>query len=216
MCPSSMNSSPNAHLKIRSRKDYLIYNEADRVALGRKRTLARFLFDDIWKFQKRLRYLEYLQNSERPLFLRRVRVLIAKYRHRRLGVKLGFTIPPNVFGPGLAIAHVGTIIVSDGAIVGSNCRLHCCVNIGTKGGESATAPTIGNNCYIAPGAKLYGDIVIGDNIAIGANAVVNRDFPAGDMTIGGVPARVLSDKGSKGLVTEGLRRSKASGLENDA
>ena len=45
MCPSSMNSSPNAHLKIRSRKDYLMYTEADRVALGRKRTVARFLFD---------------------------------------------------------------------------------------------------------------------------------------------------------------------------
>ena len=58
--------------------------------------------------------------------------------------------------------------------------------------------------------------MIGDNTAIGANAVVNRDFPAGDMTIGGVPARVLSDKGSKGLVTEGVRQSTASGLENDA
>jgi serine O-acetyltransferase len=50
--------------------------------------------------------------------------------------------------------------------------------------------------YIAPGAKIYGAIEIADNIAIGANAVVNKSFLEPNITIAGVPARKISDKGS--------------------
>ncbi|MNL68290.1 putative lipopolysaccharide biosynthesis O-acetyl transferase WbbJ [compost metagenome] len=61
-------------------------------------------------------------------------------------------------------------------------------------------PVIGDNCYIGPGAKLFGAIRLGDNIAIGANAVVNRGFPDGNCTLGGIPAKVISDKSSEGLL----------------
>jgi serine O-acetyltransferase len=119
---------------------------------------------------------------------------------------LGFSIPINVFGPGLSIAHRGTIVVNHGARVGANCRLHVCVNIGTEAGKSNGAPEIGDNCYIGPGAKLFGPIRLGDNLAIGANAVVNASFPEGNMTIGGVPAKKISDKGSDGLLIVGYKR----------
>ncbi len=59
---------------------------------------------------------------------------------------------------------------------------------------------IGNNVYIGPGARIFGDIEIADGIAIGANAVVNRSFLEPGITIAGVPARKISDKGSKGLL----------------
>jgi serine O-acetyltransferase len=68
------------------------------------------------------------------------------------------------------------------------------VNIGTEAGSDDVAPTIGDNCYIAPGAKLFGAIVLGDNVVVGANAVVNRSYPEGNCTLGGVPARVISKK----------------------
>ncbi|WP_290439328.1 hypothetical protein [Idiomarina sp. MD25a] len=62
---------------------------------------------------------------------------------------------------------------------------------------------MGNNCYIGPGAKVYGDIQLGDNVAIGANAVVSKNFSEGSYTLGGVPARIISNKGSSSLLIHG-------------
>lgn len=110
-----------------------------------------------------------------------------------MSLKLGFSISPNVFGPGLSIAHAGTIIINGGAKIGENCRLHACVNIGTAAGHSDKAPIIGNNCYIRSGVKMYGNIVLGDGIAIGANAVVNKSFNENNIAIAGVPAIKIAD-----------------------
>lgn len=94
--------------------------------------------------------------------------------------------------------HRGTIVVNDKAQIGANCRLHVCVNIGEHRG---CAPRIGDNVYIGPGAKIFGDIEIADNIQIGANAVVNKSFTTPGISIGGVPAkRLRSNSGSKPLV----------------
>jgi serine O-acetyltransferase len=62
------------------------------------------------------------------------------------------------------------------------------------------APTLGRNVYIAPGAKIYGPVIIADGCAIGANAVVNRSFETPNVSIAGVPARVISTKGSAGMI----------------
>jgi serine O-acetyltransferase len=79
------------------------------------------------------------------------------------------------------------------------------VNIGTEAGKSASAPIIGENCYIGPGAKIFGEIVIGPNTVIGANAVVNQSFSEGNQTLGGIPARVISQNSSEGLLTKGFQ-----------
>lgn len=184
---------------IQSKDEYQRYLEADRIALNRTKTLKSMLFDDVWKFQRLLRKLEYATNCSHNGLWRSW----LKFRYERLSRALGFSIPVNVFGPGLSIAHRGTIVVNDGAKVGANCRIHVCVNIGTQAGKNRDAPIIGDNCYIAPGAKIFGPIVLGDNLAIGANAVVNKSFPEGHMTIGGIPARKISDKTSEGLVIVG-------------
>ena len=63
-------------------------------------------------------------------------------------------------------------------------------NIGAYEGG---APVIGDNVYIGPGAKIFGDITIGNNVSIGANAVVNRSFPD-NVIIAGVPAKVIKNK----------------------
>lgn len=57
-------------------------------------------------------------------------------------------------------------------------------------------PVIGNNVIILAGAKLFGRIVIGDDVMIGANAVVNKSFPEGHCRIAGVPAKVISNEGN--------------------
>jgi serine O-acetyltransferase len=146
-----------------------------------------------------MRKLEYFTNCKKNSFLRS----FVAYQYWKQGAKLGISIPINVFGPGLSIAHRGTIVVNGGAKVGANCRLHVCVSIGTEAGKSSDAPTIGDNCYIAPGVKMFGKIKLGPNMAIGANAVVTKSFPEGNATIGGIPAKVISDKTSEGLMFKG-------------
>ena len=72
--------------------------------------------------------------------------------------------------------------------------------IGEAGrGDYRGVPQIGCRVYFGPGAKVFGRIRIGDNVAIGANAVVCEDVPD-NAVLGGVPARVLSLKGSGDFV----------------
>ncbi len=147
----------------------------------------------------RMRKLEYAINcGKNP-----IRTFCRKILFRKSSVKLGFSISPNTFGPGLSIAHRGTIVVNGGARIGANCRIHVDVNIGTEAGKSDAAPIIGDNCYLGPGAKIFGPIEIGSGTVIGANAVVNKSFPEGDQTLGGIPAKVISQKNSESLLIKG-------------
>jgi len=179
---------------IESRADLQAYLEADRVALGCERSLKALVLDDVWRYQRSLRRLEYRLNAGgNPVAL-----LAAKLRHRRHGRRLGFSIPPNVFGPGLSIAHPGTIVVHSEARIGAGCRLHVDVVIGASRGD-AGVPAIGDHCYIGPGAKVFGAIEIGDGTVIGANAVVNRSFPEGNVTLAGVPASPVGSRASEAI-----------------
>lgn len=174
---------------ITSYKTYRQYVKADIAAHGLQRvSLYNWLRIDQLRFQLRLRRLEYLANC-RPW--RIVSRAVLELLNHNLAVRLGVTIPKNVFGPGLCLVHRGTVVVSPLAYVGANCRIHPSTSIGDYNG----APTLGDNVYIGPGAKLYGPITIGSNVAIGANAVVNTSFPD-NCTIGGIPARILSNTGA--------------------
>ena len=180
-------------MQIKDKSDYDAFLQADLDALGIKATLKNKLTHDIWHFQKLLRKVEFFINCKRGLFFK-VDIQFLRLRLRNKGRKLGFSIPPNVFGPGLSIAHAGTIVVNSNAKIGANCRIHVCVNIGADITDGSKAPIIGDNCYIGPGAKLFGGITLGNNVGIGANAVVNKSFGS-DITIAGAPARVIKDVG---------------------
>ena len=187
--------------KIQSRADYKAFRIADQTSLGIKKSSLNSLGNEVLRFEVRLRKLEYALNcSKNPML-----VLYRKFLFRQTSVKLGYSISPNTIGPGLAIAHRGTIVVNGGAKIGANCRIHIDVNIGTEAGKSSAAPKIGDNCYIGPGAKIFGQIEIGSNTVIGANAVVNKSFTEGNQTIGGIPAKKISDKSSTGLLILGYK-----------
>ena len=115
-----------------------------------------------------------------------------RWRYRRLSLRLGFSIPVNTFGPGLSIAHTGTIIVNHAVRVGAFCRLHACVNIGASGGSSK-APQIGDNVYIGPSVVIFGDIHLANNITIGANATVNKDCLVSNVVLAGTPAKIVKE-----------------------
>jgi len=184
---------------IKSKSDYKQFREADRLALGGPSRLYGSIINEVYLYEIRLRKLEFAQNCSSSF----PRILFRKYLYRRTAIKMGFSISPNTFGPGLSIAHRGTIVVNGGAKIGANCRIHVDVNIGTEAGKSDAAPSIGDNCYIGPGAKIFGPIEIGSGTVIGANAVVNKSFPEGNQSLGGIPAKVISAKSSEGLLIKG-------------
>jgi serine O-acetyltransferase len=142
-------------------------------------------------FQRRLRRAEDWSNRQSPLAQFVFKFL--KLRLLQSSLQTGISIPPGVFGPGLAVAHHGSVVVNSKARVGSDCRIHSGTNIGST---PAGVPTIGDNVYIGPGAVIFGPITIGSNSVIGANSVVNRDVPPG-VTVGGTPARVISSLGAE-------------------
>ena len=96
-------------------------------------------------------------------------------------MKLGFTIAENVFGYGLVIPHYGTIVVGSGNRIGNYAVLHTstCITAGKK--------NIGDGLYLSTGAKVLGDIELGNFITIGANAVVNKS-EEGNCLLIGIPA----------------------------
>jgi serine O-acetyltransferase len=91
----------------------------------------------------------------------------------------GIELPRSTrIGPGLYIGHFGGITLSPDATLGSNCTIGQNITIGTWGFDEARgAPAIGDNTYIAPGARLFGKIVVGNNVKVGANAVIYKNVP---------------------------------------
>lgn len=114
--------------------------------------------------------------------------------------KFGMDIKPDTeIGPGLYIGHFGGIVVASAAHIGRNCNLSQCVTIGVAATtRNQGHPVIGDNVlYIGSGAKVIGSVTIGDNCAIGANAVVTKDIPPHSTAVG-IPARVINQNGSEG------------------
>lgn len=101
---------------------------------------------------------------------------------------LQITTPSNKIGGGMIIQHGFSTIVS-AAQIGENFKVYQQVTIGYN--HKLQAPIIGNNVEVCCGAKIIGGVKIGNNVLIGANAVVIKDIP--DNTIvAGIPAKVIS------------------------
>lgn len=181
---------------IDSKKSLNEYIKRDALANGRKSCRPKLFGDEIWKFQLCLRKLEYYTNLSA---IKQYFCILAKLyfglKYHRYSIKLGFSIPLNVFDKGFSIAHYGTIVVSKNACVGENCRIHEGVTIGSTNG-STKAAKIGNNVFIASGAKIIGDISIADDVSIAANAVLTKSIDEKGTTWGGVPAKKISNNDS--------------------
>ena len=178
---------------IRTKEDLRRYMEADKRML--ERGVRPGPVDYVWKFEQLLRRSEYWHN--RP--------------------KTPLTVFLGQVSLATAGAHGSSAWVLDPAqrlrqraqhrarwpyrrqplcAHRQDCRIHVGVNIGTRAGVPDEAPSIGDDVYIGPGAKLFGRIEVADRIAVGANAVVNKSFGEPGVSIGGVPAKKISDKGN--------------------
>ncbi|WP_129644169.1 serine O-acetyltransferase [Peristeroidobacter agariperforans] len=111
----------------------------------------------------------------------------------------GIEIPRTAqIGPGLYIGHYGGITVSPIAVIGRDCNLSQGITIGVSGsGAKRGAPTIGDNVYIAPGARLFGKIAIGNNVKVGANAVIHKDLPDNAIAVLDPGFKIISYAGNR-------------------
>ncbi len=100
-------------------------------------------------------------------------------------------------GPGFYVGHFKSIYVGQGVRIGSHCNIgQMCFVAATPEG----APVIGDRVYLGVGAKVLGPLRVGDDAALGANAVVLEDVPASAVVVGN-PARVVSMKGSLDFIS---------------
>lgn len=112
--------------------------------------------------------------------------------HKLVEIICGITIGSTaVIGRRFSIEHHGCIVIHGASVIGDDCLIRHGVTLGNTGyGDPFGAPTVGNRVQIGAGAKILGRIRVGNDVIIGANAVVIRDVP--DQTaVGGVPARAL-------------------------
>jgi serine O-acetyltransferase len=119
--------------------------------------------------------------------------------HTLIQVLWGIELPRNAtIAPGLYIGHFGGITISSRARIGSNCSISQNVTIGVSGkGDKSGVPVIGNNVYIAPGARVFGKIIVGNDAVIGANAVVYRDVPNNAVVVLDPGFRIVSFRGNR-------------------
>lgn len=117
---------------------------------------------------------------------------VHNFYRNKLGLLLGYEIPLNVFEEGLHIYHSGSIVVNDTSHIGKNCVIIGSVCIGSKNGGSG--PTIGDNCELGINSVIIGDIRIGDNVFVGAGAVVTKNFNENNVSLAGVPAKIVAKR----------------------
>ena len=116
-------------------------------------------------------------------------------------ISTGISIPASVsIGHSFYIGHFGGIIINAKASIGNNCNISQGVTIGVSGiGEKRGVPIIGDEVYIGANAVVAGKIHIGNNVLIGACSMVNCSIPDSAVAIG-VPAIIISQNGSKGYI----------------
>jgi len=130
----------------------------------------------------------YQRNKNKNSVYARFCCKLAVIRHRFWSIVTGADIPLNSkIGGGLMIPHPNGIVIHPRAIIGPNCLFFQQVTIGSRDSDP---PNIGEHVDIGAGAKVLGNIKIGNDVRIGANAVVVTDVDD-NCTVGGIPARVL-------------------------
>lgn len=116
-------------------------------------------------------------------------ILLSKVIWRLIYILFSCHIPPSAdIHETVDIAHGIGIVIHQNSIIGEGTKIYQHVTIG--GGQG---PRVGKNCVLGSGCCILGNIIIGDNVKIGANAVVLKDVPS-NCTVVGVPAKIINNK----------------------
>jgi serine O-acetyltransferase len=187
------------YLKYDLYRYFYFSNEVKHISILRKiRTI--FLTQGIWAtIEYRIRRWFYYECNYQ--ILRKIGLFIGLFSRKIIEILTGIGIDAALdIGPGLYIGHYGNIILGGATKIGKMCNISQECTVGWAGrGEAWGSPEIGDFVYIAPGAKVFGKIKIGNHVAIGANAVVTKSLSDNAVAVG-VPAKVISYKGSKDII----------------
>lgn len=173
--------------RIQTKKLLRFYIMADRIMNGFpvKRTIREIVLPSpnvkIIKFMLYMRKASYYKNIRTPNLLERLKGIWYSYLYQNLSLRLNFSIGRDVFGYGLVIPHYGTIVVNGGCRAGNFCVLHTSTCIG---GDNKV---IGNALYLASGAKIMGDLSLGDGVTVASNSLVNNSV-GDNVLLAGLPA----------------------------
>ncbi|MDD5363772.1 MAG: DapH/DapD/GlmU-related protein [Gallionellaceae bacterium] len=127
--------------------------------------------------------LRMLQNARKYTNPLRIILLpILSLFHRWTTQRAAIDLPKDVrIGPGFRITHGWGMVFNKGAVLGSNVTVMHGV---TLGGKADRYPRIGNNVFIGAHAIVLGGVVVGDGAVIGPGCVVTKDVPAGTTVVG--------------------------------
>jgi serine O-acetyltransferase len=129
--------------------------------------------------------------------------LLARWLSQVARLATGIEIHPGAqIGRRLLIDHGMAVVIGETSIVGDDVTLYQGVTLGGTGKEKGKRhPTVGNGVVVGAGAKLLGNIRIGDNCRVGAGSVVLRSVPH-DSTVVGVPGHVILRHGKRVVITD--------------
>lgn len=123
--------------------------------------------------------------------MRGLALFLAKRTRKKLGADI---FPSAQIGRRFTIDHGIGVVIGATAIIGDDCLIYQNVTLGMTGKHGGKRhPTLGNNVLVGAGAIILGDITVGDNAKVAAGAVVVHDVPR-DVTVAGVPAKVVNDR----------------------
>lgn len=168
---------------ISTKEDLKNVIELEEKGYGRNSLIRRYL--------RELRICEYYKNCVGGSITRLLFKFHNFYRNR-LELRFGFEIPLNVFEKGLYIFHTGNIIINGTSSVGEYCNIIGSTCLGSKNGGSG--PTLGDHCELGVNSVVIGNVQIGDNVYIGAGAVVTKSFEQDGVSLAGVPAKIIASR----------------------
>lgn len=117
--------------------------------------------------------------------------IMRRFYRNKLAIKYGVEIGSNpVIGKNLRLEHFQGIIIGNDVQIGDNCTLYQQVTLGQKNDKY---PKLNDNVVVFTGAKIIGNITIGNNCTIGANAVVLSNVPDNKCAVG-IPAKVIDKR----------------------
>lgn len=147
------------------------------------------------------RIAHYLYKNVRWKIFRIPLLFLTLIWQKIIEILTGISIASSVkIGHSFYIGHFGGIIINANAVIGDNCNISQGVSIGVSGfGEKRGVPIIGSDVYIGANTVVAGKITIGNNVLIGACSMVKDSFGDNSVLMG-VPALVISNKGSKNYI----------------
>lgn len=153
---------------------------ADKFRYGYTNFFKCFILVPGFRFTVYLRITKYLELNNKTLYF------FAKIYVRQMSYKYGIDIyGSTTIGKGFYIGHFGGIVVNGGVIFGDNVNISQGVTIGQiNDGRLKGNPVIGNNVWVGANAVVVGGIKIGNNVSIAPCSFVNFDVPDYSLVMG--------------------------------